>query len=599
MKITYQTSSTNIEKENINLPENKCLFTIKVDNPNKSKIFINDIEQDSTIVERMEIVKWKVICEGFKTAIGEFQVLESVTLIIPLEKEEKRKPENPYHKWSINDKYGYKPEVIDLNDHRGLPPKIPSPEGKDNSFLYTVNGYLFWKPVTPEVVFSPKGSDDNKFLKFNCETGFSFEYPLPLAPNMEDTWQLRNHNGQEYWYKVNYDLPCFPEEEHCQKQDYSLNYKNGHLKWKLNQFDLPALPDITYTSDKQYILSYSDNEVKWVVDNSKSYKWGSIKGLLEDQEDLNMEITGLRNKTTKNFTAIVALGTNLYETKKLAKKANSNAESAIQSVKEVEETIEDINSIANKAKAIAKETNDRLCTLQVSVNKAVKVSKDAMDLTVTFKDDIEKIDTDYAQIKEELKDIKSGEIKPLAEAVAQVKEVANEAKDWTDKFNVIAKGLEFVDNTLRYEDGFSFPDGRKFEQMIKELEILRERHATFEYYTKQQLSVRLTSPDYSQIDDVVLDDNNMFRIEGKKYLHIESLSKGDELTVHKALLSPETGEIIGPDLESDPILTLYLNNVNERDVRLIELTVGFYYKVSNPETMKLKLVGELPYGDLP
>ena len=67
----------------------------------------------------------------------------------------------------------------------------------------------------------------------------------------------------------------------------------------------------------------------------------------------------------------------------------------------------------------------------------------------------------------------------------------------------------------------------------------------------------------------------------------------------KFLNNEDSGSVQGPDLSSGPIMTIYKNVSGIGDVRMLELTTGFFYKVSNKKAFELKYVGELPYGEYP
>ena len=104
MKITYgdpneleieEGSFTNIEA--IDIPEGKCLFRLFVNKPKDAKIVLNDIEQDSVLVDEMDVVHWNVTCDGYKPSVGEFQVINSIGFTISLlpERKKKKRIKNP------------------------------------------------------------------------------------------------------------------------------------------------------------------------------------------------------------------------------------------------------------------------------------------------------------------------------------------------------------------------------------------------------------------------------------------------------------------------------------------------------------------------
>lgn len=471
----YQGNCSELE-ETLNLPEGKCLFKLFVNKPDNCKILINDVEQDSIIVDSLEVVHWKITKEGYKSSIGEFQVLNSIAFSISLIKEKPKKIREPYIKWSINDKLGYDVEILDLSDQGESDLPLPSPEGRDDSYLYTIGGNLFWKKIKPENIFSPKAIDNNKFVKFDSSKGFVFDEILPDYSNLEKDSVLKVKNNELFWDEDR-NLPEYPVEEVGNVQDYTISYLNGNLKWKLNPFQLPLLPDETYSQGKDYILTCNNSEVFWKLKDT-DLKWGNIQGSLNAQEDLS-------NRFTENENAISVLNTSVEN--------NTN---------------------------------------------------------------------------------------------------------WINNFGVEADGFEFVDGKIKYQDGFVFPDGREVASLIELVNALRDRYATFEYYTRKQLEVRLTSPDYAQIENVTLDNDGFFINMKKRYLRIESDTVGDELTVYKPLFDSNSGTIIGVDRQN-PITTIYRNVSGSGDIRVIELTVGFYYKASNKNSMHLQFIGELPYGDFP
>ena len=113
------------------------------------------------------------------------------------------------------------------------------------------------------------------------------------------------------------------------------------------------------------------------------------------------------------------------------------------------------------------------------------------------------------------------------------------------------------------------------------------------------MEARLTSPDYAQMENVDLSNEGFFINTKKRYLRIESATVGDTLEVYRPLISQDSGAIIGVDIASGPITTIYRNVSGSGDIRILELTTGFYYKVSDKESMHLQFIGELPYGEFP
>ena len=178
-------------------------------------------------------------------------------------------------------------------------------------------------------------------------------------------------------------------------------------------------------------------------------------------------------------------------------------------------------------------------------------------------------------------------------------EKINELNQWVENFGVDANGFVFEDGKIKYRDGFVFPDGEDIYNLHVAVDNLRNRYATFERYVIAQMQMRLTSPDYAQISDVEYRFDNFFFNSKKRYLHIECLQLGATLEVYRPIFDEASGSAQGPDLENGPILTLYKNVSGEGDVRLLELTTGFFYKVSSRDAFNLKYVGELPYGEYP
>lgn len=494
MEIKYQGEFKNLSqvennnKEELNLPEGKYLFKVFVDKPSNPKIILNGIERDSIIVNYMDIVKWEISKEGYKTSKGEFQVINSIGFIISLEIQKKKRIKDPYIKWSVNNLLGYDYEIIDLSksDEEIF---IPDPDGKDNSFLYTKDNFLYWKKISPEFIFSPKENDSGKFISYSIEKGFSFSSPFPESSNDKNLF-LTKKNGVIDWYEINYDFPKLPIEEEGNTQSYSLTCLNGNVKWKLNQFDLPSLPPVE-SSYGNYFLSYENNLVSWKENNLMS-TWGNIKGNILDQNDLQLKFAEIDSS---------------------------------------------VNSLSEKNE-----------TTNLKVNEL------------------------------------------SSEVVSH--------QDWIENFNIEADGFIFEDGKIKYKPGFIFPSGEEFFNLKELVLALKNRYATFEKYVKAQLSCRATSPDYSQIEEVEVDSTGLFFVNKNYYLRLESKNVGDYIEVYRPLLSEDAGVIIGPDLSS-PITTIYKNVSGEGDIRIIELTKGFYYKLSNKNSFNVLFIGELPFGKNP
>lgn len=496
MKITYgdpneleieEGSFTNIEA--IDIPEGKCLFRLFVNKPKDAKIVLNDIEQDSVLVDEMDVVHWNVTCDGYKPSVGEFQVINSIGFTISLlpERKKKKRIKNPYIKWSLNNKYGYQVDIIDLSDQEDCDLPLPSPEGYDNTYLYAFGGNVYWKEIKLENLLTPKASDSGKYLTFDSTKGFSFNSPIPVLPEDETgVFILKNENGNLYWAKDN-ALPDFPVEQLGNKQYYMLTYKDGKMKWTLNPFTLPKLPDETYFNGDKFVLSYRNDETFW---SDGTVYWKDIKGTIADQPEISEDL----NKA-------------LQDAKDMSEKANNNATDAL----------------AKADKALA----------------------------------------------------------------------------WEDSFGVEAPGFVFIDGKIKNEDGFYYPDGRDIAQLHTDFDIFKNRYSTFEKYVIAQVQMRMTSPDYSQLSNVEYVMGNFFYNSKKRYLHIESFEVGSTIEVFKPLYNEDSGSVQGPDLSSGPIMTIYKNVSGVGDIRMLELTTGFFYKVSNKKSFELKYVGELPYGEYP
>lgn len=555
----YQGNFESLDEEELNLSEGKCLFKIVVNKPDNCKIKINDIEQDSIIVDSMDIIHWEITKEGYKTSVGEFQVLNSICLILSLIPEKPKKIKKPYVKWSINDKLGYNVEIIDLSDQESPeePVVIPSPEGKDNTFLYTLGGNLFWRRISPEMVLSPKATDDNKFLKFNTKTGFSFANILPDLPEDNKTYTLQVKNKDINWEEFR-SLPEFPVEELGNTKDYTLSYLNGNLKWKLNPFQLPELPDSSYETSTQF-LSVKNGRVSW---SKGKGSWGSIDGSIEDQSDLKhqFDIRDLRFNTLQENVNV--------KLNSMQARIDSSLETVQNAVDELQERVEtSVSSMENK------------------VNSDLELMEERVNLS------LDNVQSFVNETKEDLNE--------FSQALEGTQEAIDKNTNWITSFDVEADGFVFEDGKIKYAEGFIFPDGREMAELKALAFALKDRYATFEYFTRKQLEARLTSPDYAQMENVDLSNEGFFINTKKRYLRIESATVGDTLEVYRPLISQDSGAIIGVDIASGPITTIYRNVSGSGDIRILELTTGFYYKVSDKESMHLQFIGELPYGEFP
>ena len=500
MRITYGDAADyaveegTVEELNaLDIPEGKCLFRLFVNKPSDAKIEINDIEQDSVLVDEMEVVHWRITRDGYRPSIGEFQVINSIGFSLSLVPQKPKRIKQPYIKWSINDKYGYKVEVLDLSDQEESDAPVPSPEGKDNCYLYAFGGNMFWKEIKLENLLQLHSFDSGKYLTYDSKFGFSFKSPVPELPDDNKVYVLKVSDGEMSWVEDE-SIPEFPIEELGNKNFYMLTYKDGKMKWTLNPFTLPKLPDESYYQGEKFVLSCKNGEVSWK--DGDAY-WGHIKGEIVDQPDI---------------------------------------------------------------KLLLDEQDERVDT---AIQRSEEKGEEAVDIATT------------AGYK------------------------ADNALDWIEQFGVEADGFEFVDGKIKYEDGFVFPDGRDIANLHNEFNTFKGRYSTFEKYVIAQVQMRLTSPDYSQLSDVEYRFDNYFFNSKKRYLHIESLDLGSTIDVYRPLIDETSGSITGPDVDNGPIMTIYRNVSGEGDIRLIELTTGFFYKVSSKEAFNLKYVGELPYGEYP
>ena len=223
------------------------------------------------------------------------------------------------------------------------------------------------------------------------------------------------------------------------------------------------------------------------------------------------------------------------------------------------------------------------------------------DGTVYWKDikgtiaDQPEISEDLNKALQDAKDMSEKANNNATDALAK----ADKALAWEDSFGVEAPGFVFIDGKIKNEDGFYYPDGRDIAQLHTDFDIFKNRYSTFEKYVIAQVQMRLTSPDYSQLSNVEYVMGNFFYNSKKRYLHIESFEVGSTIEVFKPLYNEDSGSVQGPDLSSGPIMTIYKNVSGVGDIRMLELTTGFFYKVSNKKSFELKYVGELPYGEYP
>lgn len=526
MRITYgEPADVSVDEGRVtalnalDIPEGKCLFRLFVEKPKEAKIVINDVEQDSVIVDEMEVVHWCVTCDGYKPSVGEFQVINSIGFTLSLVPAKPKRIKSPYVKWSINDKYGYKVEVLDLSDQESSDLPLPTPEGYDNCYLYAFGGNIFWREIKLENLLSLHSYDSGKYLTYDKLTGFSFKAPLPDLPEEETKVFVLKCEDEELRWVEDTSIPEFPVEQLDNKNFYMLTYKDGQMKWVLNPFTLPKLPDETYFQGDKYVLSYKDGEVSW--SDGTNY-WGSVKGDISEQQDLMDKI---HEKDPEVEDRFVALNERVDEVSDSAQQANDG-----------------IDRLSGRATSLEMWVED--------------------------------------------------------EGVPAARK-ADEAKQWVDNFGVEADGFVFTDGKLKYREGFVFPDGEDIANIHREFDTFKNRYATFEAFLTAQVQMRLTSPDFSQLSDVEYRVPNFFFNSKKRYLHIESLELGSTIEVYKPLINEESGSIQGPDLANGPVLTVYKNLSGEGDVRLIELTTGFFYKVSDEAAFNLKFVGELPYGEYP
>lgn len=184
----------------------------------------------------------------------------------------------------------------------------------------------------------------------------------------------------------------------------------------------------------------------------------------------------------------------------------------------------------------------------------------------------------------------------LCEILTDFQENINSVQSWTSSFSVDENSLSFNNNILSIKDDYIKPEVTEIKYSVSDL---KRRHLLYEKATDLRFYQRATAPDYSQIKSMPeLNNYNMFSITEHYWAIVESSKFGDELIVYDAIRSVD-GKPLEP-LPEKYLATIYRNTSNSgNDLKYVLLTKNFYYKLSNPETMHITLVGEMPYGETP
>lgn len=187
----------------------------------------------------------------------------------------------------------------------------------------------------------------------------------------------------------------------------------------------------------------------------------------------------------------------------------------------------------------------------------------------------------------------------LVNILSEMQNDINSTQLWTSSFKVEGEGLEFINNTLSIKDDYLNPIKNEISSINQTSSDLKRRHILFEKATDFRFNQRATAPDYSQIQELPeLNRYNMFTISKFYWAIVESSNPGDELQVYDAVRSVE-GNPIEPLLDKF-LATIYRNTSSSgKDLKYILLTKSYFYKLSNPETMHITLIGEMPYGETP
>ena len=155
----------------------------------------------------------------------------------------------------------------------------------------------------------------------------------------------------------------------------------------------------------------------------------------------------------------------------------------------------------------------------------------------------------------------------------------------------------FKNNKLSVKDDRIIPERSSYESLNSLIAQIKNRLRVFELSVDTRLGMRATAPDYSQIEYPTLDNHNVFRINEHYWAIIESSHTGDELQVFDSFKDSE-GKAIGTNYEKY-LATIYRNNIGGNDLKYVLLTKSYSYKVTNPETTRITLIGEMPYGSTP
>lgn len=182
----------------------------------------------------------------------------------------------------------------------------------------------------------------------------------------------------------------------------------------------------------------------------------------------------------------------------------------------------------------------------------------------------------------------------LINILTQINSDISEVSDFVNKFSIDENsGLEFKDGKLSLKSDRIIPYKSAFDC----LDQIKKRLRIFELSVDTRLGMRATAPDYSQIEYPTLNSHNIFSINKHYWAIIESSQKGDEVQVFDSFRDSE-GNVIAPNMEKY-LATIYRNSSGNNDLHYVLLTKSYSYKVLNPETTSIILVGEMPYGSTP
>lgn len=187
----------------------------------------------------------------------------------------------------------------------------------------------------------------------------------------------------------------------------------------------------------------------------------------------------------------------------------------------------------------------------------------------------------------------------LCEILTDFQDNLNNVQNWTSSFTVDENCFKFENSILSMNESYISPIKLEIKEINYSISDLQKRHILFEKASDIKFNQRATAPDYSQIESLPkLDRNNMFTISKHYWAIIESSNLNDELKVYDAIRSVD-GKPLEP-LTDKYLATIYRNSSSiGKDLKYIILTKSYYYQLSNPDTMHITLVGEIPYGETP